>query len=279
MSAEINEKTPEIKWDGDAGRNWVEAQSVLDNLFAGFEKRLTKSVAALGAGRVLDLGCGTGATTLAAAKILGKKGDAVGVDISGPMINAARERALESNSRASFVQGDIADHDYAPADFDLVVSRFGVMFFDEPEPVFSRIRSAIKPDGSLHFITWRTPQENAFMTAAEDAARQLLPQIPHRRAGEPGQFGLAEESETCRILKQAGWNRVSVEPIDETCVMTREQLESYFIRLGPVGQIHADLDEVMQARVSEAVWAGFSPYVEGDRITFDAACWSIRATV
>src|SRR5688572_7964800 len=116
-------------WNGPVGRAWVEAQEVLDQMFKPFEALLMEAVAGASGGRVLDVGCGTGATTRAAARLLGAKGRCTGVDISAPMIAAAQARAEREGTPASFICGDAQTQAFHPAAFDLVISRFGVMFF------------------------------------------------------------------------------------------------------------------------------------------------------
>src|SRR5437762_1155375 len=115
-------------WRGRAGHAWVEAQALLDQMFKPFENLLAE-VACAGH-RVLDVGCGTGSTTLAVARRLGAQGHCVGADISEPMIAAARARARREDIKASFIRTDVQNHAFEPASFDMIISRFGVMFFD-----------------------------------------------------------------------------------------------------------------------------------------------------
>ncbi|MBW8720333.1 MAG: class I SAM-dependent methyltransferase, partial [Variovorax paradoxus] len=167
-------------WNGRGGRAWVDAQESLDQLFAPFENLLVDEARAASAQRVLDVGCGTGATTLAIAGVLGAAGHCVGADISEPMIAAARVRAERAGIPASFICGDVQRHAFEPASFDLVVSRFGVMFFDSPVQAFANLRHAAKDGAMLRAIAWRSAAENPFMTTAERAAAPLLPNLPAR---------------------------------------------------------------------------------------------------
>src|SRR6185503_6122280 len=119
------------RWNGVAGRAWVETQEVPDRMYLPLEKRLVEAVAAASARRVLDVGCGAGGTTLAVARLLGATGECVGIDISEPMIDTARARAQREGSPARFIRASAQDHAFEPASFDMIVSRFGVMFFDD----------------------------------------------------------------------------------------------------------------------------------------------------
>ena len=104
----------------------VDSQETLDRMFQPFEDRLAQAVTSAGASRVLDVGCGTGATTLAISRALGSRGRSVGIDISRPMIELARRRAARENAGAEFIVGDAETQDFKPASFDMFVSRFGV---------------------------------------------------------------------------------------------------------------------------------------------------------
>lgn len=264
-------------WKQSGGAQWVNAADLMDRLLIAYLDRLMDTVGRLASGRVLDIGCGTGATTRSAATILGNRGDAVGLDISPEMIEEARRRAREVGSAASFVLDDASSHAFAPNSFDLLISRFGVMFFEDPVAAFANLRRAVRPGGHLHMITWRGPEENAFMIAAEEAAREHVPQLPVRQTGEPGQFGLADRDQVTSILSDAGWSRISLEPADEEIVMSADELDNYLVKMGPVGRIFDELDANTQVKLAVAIRAAFAPYREGDEVRFTASCWSVRA--
>lgn len=264
-------------WTEEAGHNWVAAQALMDRMLAPYLDRLMASVAALKRGRVLDIGCGTGATTRAAAHILGDQGDAVGLDVSPPMIEAARALAAEEEAAARFILDDAATHAFDAGSFDLLISRFGVMFFEAPAEAFAHLRQAVRAGGAMHLLTWRAPEENPFMLVAEDAAREFLPDLPVRKGGEPGQFGLCDRDAVEAMLLDAGWQDIRIEPADEICTVTRDELETYLVRLGPVGRLFAELEADVQQALSAAIRQAFAPYIEGDLVRFTAACWSIRA--
>jgi SAM-dependent methyltransferase len=173
-------------WNGPAGRGWVEARHVLEEMFRPFEDLLVQVVSEAAASCVLDVGCGTGATTLAVARALGSKGYCTGIDLSEPMIAVARARAALDGQPASFICADAQTHAFAPASFDMIISRLGVMFFADPVQAFANLRQAARPDARLRFIAWRGAAENPFMTTAERAAKPLLPDLPARRPEGPG---------------------------------------------------------------------------------------------
>lgn len=273
---ETNEEQATL-WNGPAGRAWVETQTLLDSVLEPIETLLVEAVAAEAAGRVLDVGCGTGGTTLAIARRLGASARCVGVDISEPMIVAARRRAEREGSPARFIVADAQVHRFEPAGFDTVVSRFGVMFFDEPVEAFSNLRRAARPGAELRFVAWRSAAENAFMTTAERAAAPLLPDLPARRPGAPGQFAFADRQRVATILEESGWRHVELRPVDVVCTLPESELVRYITWLGPVGLALQKANESTRVRVVETVRAAFEPYVDGAEVRFQAACWMTAA--
>jgi SAM-dependent methyltransferase len=269
-------------WNGAAGRAWVESQGALDGMFQPFEDLLVEAIAAEGAARVLDVGCGTGGTTLALARRIGARGACTGVDISAPMIALARSRAqaeTEEPSAPTFLLGDAQAYPFEPASFDAVVSRFGVMFFDAPAAAFARLRRASRPGALLHFFAWRGAGENPFMTAAERAAAPLLPGLPARAAEGPGQFAFGDDDRVRRILSEAGWSAIDVAPVDVPCALPERALDRYATQMGPVGRamLALDEDDPLRARVTQALRAAFAPYVRGAEARFVSACWAVTA--
>lgn len=262
-------------WNGQAGDAWVEAQEMLDRLFAPIEKLLVDSVRAQAARHVLDIGCGTGATTRAIARLPGRS--SLGVDISEPMLGLARREAEREDLPARFICADAQRYGFEPASFDMIVSRFGVMFFDDPVEAFVNLRRAARPGAGLRMIVWRGPEENPFMTTAERAAAPFLPSLPARRSDEPGQFGFADRNRVGRILEESGWSEVHIEPVNFSCTLPERDLERYFTLLGPLGRALGGVDEHARGLIVDAVRAAFEPFVCGDEVRFTAACWSIGA--
>jgi SAM-dependent methyltransferase len=227
---------------------------------------------------VLDVGCGTGSTTRAAARSLGVGSVAVGIDISEQMIDAARMLAGQEGSHATFVCDDAQRHAFGAQKFELIIARFGVMFFADSVRAFANLRSAAADGCSLRSIVWRSPAENPFMTAAERAAAPLLANLQPRRPDAPGQIGFADERRVRAILQESGWTGIDIRPIDVTCTLPEKELIRYGTRFGPVGIALQEADAQTRARVAAAVRAAFDPYVHGPEVRFDAACWMMVAT-
>jgi len=263
-------------WNGPAGHAWVDAQQTLDQLFSPLEKLLVETACAAPGSRVLDVGCGTGGTTLAIARAVGGGAECTGIDISQPMITAARIRAGREGIPARFVCANAQTHAFEPASFDSIVSRLGVMFFDDPVRAFANLRHAAKDGAGLSFVAWRSAAENPFMTTAERAAAPLLPNLPPRVPGAPGQFAFADRERVQAVLEESGWHCIDIRPVDLHCTMPERDLIGYLSRLGPVGIALLQADEKTRARVIHTVRAAFEPYVHGDEVRLTAACWLVK---
>ncbi len=264
-------------WNGLAGHAWVELQEILDHMFKPLENLLVEAVAAAPGKRVLDVGCGSGGTTLAVAHSLGAGSFCTGIDISEPMITAARARAEREGVKARFICANAQNHPFEPGSVDMLISRFGVMFFDEPAAAFTNLRNASSESGKLRLIAWRSAAENPFMTTAERAAAPLLPDLPVRRPDAPGQFAFADRLRVHSILEESGWTSIDIQPIDVTCRIQEKELIPYLTRLGPVGQILYKTEEGTRRQIVETVRAAFDPYVKGTEVRFTAACWMVGA--
>ncbi|RKU04579.1 SAM-dependent methyltransferase [Burkholderia sp. Nafp2/4-1b] len=277
MEANSANEAQSALWNGPSGLAWVDAQQALDRMFEPFETLLADAAVAASARSVLDVGCGTGAVTLAMARRLGAAAHCTGVDISARMIATAQARAERDGLGARFVHADAQTHTFAPGEFDLLVSRFGVMFFDDPVRAFANLRHAARANALLRFVAWRAAADNPFMTTAERTAAPLLPNLPARQPGAPGQFAFGDRQRIASVLSDSGWADVAIEPIDIACALPAAALDDYIARLGPVGLALRQVDDVTRRRVIETVRAAFERYVDGADVRFDAACWLVTA--
>ncbi|HEX8307503.1 MAG TPA: methyltransferase domain-containing protein [Allosphingosinicella sp.] len=263
------------RWNDRTGRTWAELGDMLDRVLEPFVPIVLDEIEPLEGRRILDVGCGAGALALAAA---GRGAQALGVDISAPLLEAARARAADLGAAgAEFVQADAQSHRFEPHSFDALVSRFGVMFFADPVEAFRNLRSALRPGGRLAFVAWRSPAENAFMTAAERSAGDLI-QLPERIEGGPGQFGFADCGRVSSILGTSGWVGVEIRPVDVECSLAEEDLRLYARRMGPVADLLPTLDEATRSEVERRLDSAFEPYLRDGEARFTAACWRVTAS-
>lgn len=264
-------------WNGPAGHAWVTAQRILDEMFNDFATHLAQTVPLNANWCVLDIGCGTGDTTLTLARRLGPEGHATGIDLSAPMIEVARQRAADAALPVEFIAADAGQPPLPAASIDHIVSRFGVMFFDNPVQAFTRLRDTTRQGGTLHAVVWRSAADNPFMTTAERAAASLLP-LPPRVPDGPGQFAFADAGKVRGILESAGWSEVAITPLDMPCEIARSDLRTYLSLLGPVGTAlrNETLDAAEHERILDTLEAAFAPFVVGDRVHYTAACWVLQ---
>ena len=192
-------------WNGESGLRWVATADARDRVLAPVGEALLAAAAARPGMRVLDIGCGCGSTTLMAAKSVGNTGSATGIDLSGPMLDLARQRATAAGAvNASFVQGDAQTHAFEPEAADLVISRFGTMFFADPEAAFANIARALRPDGRLCLATWQPLAANEWLTVP-GAALLRHTELPATAPDQPGMFAQSDPELVSATLAAAGF--------------------------------------------------------------------------
>ncbi len=193
------------------------------------------------------------------------------------MLAVARERAAREGLAVEFVEADAQRHRFPPGRFELIVSRFGVMFFDDPVTAFANLRAAAADGAGLRLIVWRGPRDNPFMTTAERAVAPLLPDQPLRRTDGPGQFAFADRARVEQILADGGWSEVELTPTDVVCTLPAHDLVRYLTQLGPVAHALREVDPALRPRIVETAQAAFAPFVDGDVVRFTAGCWTVTA--
>ena len=267
-----------LAWKERRGSVWAELQPLLDRLFSPFEEMMMNASITSGVCDVLDVGCGTGATTMAFAARLAPHGRCTGIDISGPMLDVARSRATATGlDNARFIKGDAQCFEMPHQAFDAAISRFGVMFFGDPVRAFANIRHAVRSNGTLTCVVWRSEAENPFMIAAERAAAPILGWANHAAPDAPGQFAFADAARVERILRTAGWCTVAIRPVDVPCSLSKADLAIYARSMGRVGMILPDLDQTLREQVEKVLDDAFAHIVVDDVARFDSACWLVHA--
>ncbi len=265
-------------WNGPAGQRWAAYQERMDLTMNAITDAAIPFAKAQPGERVLDIGCGSGTTTLLLAMAVAPEGSAAGVDISVPMLNVARARAAAQNADVAFVEADASVHDFQPV-FDLVFSRFGVMFFAEPVSAFTNIKKALAPRGRLAFVCWRTPQENLWASVPMMAAKHLLPPQDPVDPYAPGPFAFAEKNRLADILRDAGFHGISIEPYDAVMNIgaTIEAASAMMLDIGPLSRAARELDEPSRARIRQAVGEALVKYETPSGVTPPAAVWLVGA--
>jgi SAM-dependent methyltransferase len=266
-------------WNADAGDTWAALQKHMDAQLEPYGVRAMDALAPKSGERVLDVGCGSGQTSLALGQAVGAGGAVIGLDISRPLLDVARRRAAESGAaNVSFIEADAQTYAFAPAAFDAVFSRFGVMFFADPPAAFANIRRALKPDGRLAFVCWRTPAENIFMAVPHAAAAPQLPPALPPTPGAPGPFAFADPARVRHILSSAGFRDVDLTPCDRKIGGgDLEQTLAVSLSMGLLGRALLEHPE-KRALVIDDVREALRPHVDKDGIVrLDSAGWIVTA--
>ena len=199
-------------WTTGPGLKWAALHARLDALFAPITAELLDRAATAPGENVLDIGCGAGDSTLAAAQRAGPEGRATGLDISETLLAVARQRAA-GRPETRFVLADAQTHDFAPASYDLLLSRFGLMFFADPVAGFRNLARALRPGGRAVFVTWARMEANPWNRDAKAAGVARLGPVPVDDPRAPGQFAFAEVGYVTDILARAGFTEIAGEEV------------------------------------------------------------------
>ena len=268
-------------WNSKVGDTWSRMQARLDRAFTPVTAALLSVAAPQPGEDVLDVGCGTGETTLALAGAVGDDGAATGVDISDALLARARERADELLCDADFLNADAATFDAEPG-FDLIISRFGVMFFDDPVAAFANLHRLAAPGGRLVFACWQPPAENLWATLPMQALAALLPEQPAADPHAPGPFAFADPARVEAILAAAGWQDIAFDDLPFEMVVGEGEdpiasAVQFNLRIGPAARLVRDAGPEAEAAAPAVLAAALAPYRIDDGVALPGAVWLVSA--
>jgi ubiquinone/menaquinone biosynthesis C-methylase UbiE len=267
-------------WNGPGGRRWADRQEMQDAVLAPIADQLYARSRLAPGERAIDVGCGCGVTTLEIARRVGPTGRAIGLDVSAPMIERARERA-KPESGAEFVLADATTHAFAPGWADLLFSRFGVMFFADPVLSFANMRAGMARGGRVVFACWREPKLNPWQTIPLKAACKHAPRLPETGPEAPGPFAFADEARVKRILDAAGFARIRVSPVAfELDIAAGRGFEAGLASAQEMGAASRALEsqpDAVRAAAAQEIRAALEPYRRGDSVPLGAAIWIVEA--
>jgi SAM-dependent methyltransferase len=267
-------------WNGPGGQHWADRQQTQDIVLAPVSEALIDRAKAKAGERVLDVGCGCGATTIAFAQKVGATGHVTGIDISGPMLARARQLA-PAGLPVDFVLADATVYPFAPESFDLLASRFGVMFFAEPARSFANMRKALRPSGRLAFACWRDPRENPFFMAPLQAVYKHVPKLPQLGPEDPGPFSFASEARVNRILREAGFTGIAMEPCDLCLdIAVGRGLEAAVeatLEIGPAARALFEQPPDVRAAATDSIREALAPFARGQTVPLKASIWIVTA--
>jgi SAM-dependent methyltransferase len=263
-------------WNGNVGDSWAAQQERLDRQLDPLGRAALAALAPRTGERVLDVGCGSGQTTLQLADAVGPTGRVVGVDISLPLLAAARRRPRDEH--VSFVQADAQTHAFEHP-FDAIYSRFGVMFFADPVAAFASLRRAMEPTGRVVFVCWRPAEENPMMTVPMAAAAKHFPALPPQDPHAPGPFAFADSGRVARILEAAGFGAIRITRHDEPIGGNdRAATLELALNIGPLGRLLRAHPE-QRAVVIDVVRDAIEPFIVDGIARIPSATWIVTAMI
>ncbi len=226
-------------WNSASGRKWIGFEEELDRVFEAVNDELIERAQPGLNDRVLDIGCGTGATTRAFAQRLGASGSVTAIDISEPLLARARQRSSEVSAKTDYRLIDAQTDAIPGALFDLAVSRFGVMFFADPAAAFANIRSCLVPGGRIVFASWAALDGNPWFEAPRNGAVARLGPPDPSEPNSPGPLGFQSIDHVIGILAGAGFSDITAE---STQIMLRhpgpvEAVAALAANIGPAARV------------------------------------------
>ncbi len=264
-------------WDGDEGAYWAAKADHFERALAAYRDRFFDAAAIAGADRVLDIGCGTGATTRDAAR-LAPTGSALGIDLSSAMLEVARQRAAaEGLTNAQFEQADAQIHPFAPATFDLAIGLTSVMFFGDRVAGLANVGRALRPGGRLVLLTWQSFPANEWIrefSTALAGGRDLPTPSPEA----PGPFTLADPDVIRAVVDDAGYTTITIQAATGPMWFGHDTDDAYELLAGLLGWMIEDLDDTGRARALTNLRSTIARHETTDGVLYDSAAWLTCAT-
>ncbi len=268
-------------WNTVAGPRWVGLGGAVERRVQRVNDLLLARAGARAGERVLEIGCGTGAATVPFAEAVGERGRVVGIDISEPMLAAARQRIAESGlDNVTLLQADAQVHRFEAGHFDLITSRFGVMFFADPVAAFSNLLPAARPDGRLCFVCWAPLEENRhWLIPYEVALRHLGPPAP-TPPHMPGPLAFSDPGYVRSILDSAGFADVVIDRETPDIIgATPEEEAEHACIMGPPARLIDEKkpDDAVRATIRREIGEAFAAYARNGAMLLPSTVFLVTA--
>jgi ubiquinone/menaquinone biosynthesis C-methylase UbiE len=268
-------------WNGAESAHWVEHADRYDRQLAPFAQALLERVPIEAHHSVLDVGCGCGATTIAAARV---SRTALGADLSKPLLKIATDRAhAASIDNVEFLAADAQTHAFVDDTFDLVISQFGVMFFDDPVSAFANVRRALAPGGLVAFVCWQALDANEWVNVIGRAVAHhtALPALGGQ-AGGPGMFSLQDSNEITALLDASGFAQIEIESISPTILLggggTLEEAFEFLLGMGIARGLLSPVDDGARDETTQTIRASLAQrYEPGVGVRLGTGAWLVTA--
>ncbi len=272
-------------WNGEVGERWAERDDFMARLLAPAASALLEKILPARGIDAIDIGCGGGSQTMTLAQKIGVGGSVLGVDISEPLLGCARDRAIRARFKRAdveFLNADASTHGFVPESVDLLFSRFGVMFFDDPVAAFANLRHALRPDGNLVFCCWREKSINDWINLPYQAIQPYLPEQPQEDPFAPGPFAFAKDEYVSEILGQAGFSGVEIIPCDVPMSFGPSKDIQAAVKevtmTGPIAKLMVDLSDDVRPRAFDRVVEALEPNYSEGTVTLSGAFWLVMAS-
>lgn len=270
-------------WNSKVGDTWVKMQERLDLAFTPVTVALLSIAAPQNGEDILDVGCGSGETTLALADAVGDEGTTIGIDLSEQLLLRARERAEELFIDAEFRNADAATYNEEDG-FDLVISRFGVMFFADQVAAFANFHRLAVPGGRLCFACWQSADKNLWATLPVHALVKFIPEVPAVDPLAAGPFAFADPERVQSILTAAGWQDITFHDLPFAMIIgagddPMSAAVQFSMRIGPAARLVREAGAVAEAAAPALLASALAPYYSDDVVRLPAAVWLVTARV
>jgi SAM-dependent methyltransferase len=274
---------PDAGWSGTTGLHWLRHQDRHEAMMAAVTPHLLKAAGLSDGERVIDIGCGCGQTSRRAARAVASGdvvGEVVGVDVSAAMIAEAGSRAAaEGLANVRFEVGDAEVFAFAEAAFDVVLSRFGIMFFEHPRAAFANLARALRPGGRLAFVCWQEVAANEHLTVPLGALAAFTGLPDLGGPDEPGPFSLADPARIRSLLEGAGFGEVRIEPLHERLRLGDDVADVLgYLAEHPVAVSMLEKADPATAEAARtAVADTLAPYQGQEGVFLGSAVWQVTA--
>jgi SAM-dependent methyltransferase len=269
------------RWNGMDGESWARQHDRMDRTLAPVLAPLLVFAAPSLGSKVLDVGCGCGATTVELARLVGPSGHVTGIDVSEPMLSRAKER-LRGYANATCLLGDAAELPLQHLNAGLMVSRFGIMFFGDAAAAFANLRTALAPGGCIRFACWRPIHENPWLQIPLHAVYEHAPRLPKPAPDEPGPFSFADPERVTRILTAAGFSKPSCTRLDVKLDLAAggsfEEAVTHATETGPAKRALTGQPENIRGAAKESIRKALQPYASPQGVKLAGAVWLVSAT-
>ena len=268
------------EWNGDEAQHWVTEADRYDGQLAPFGDLLFDRIQLGPDETVLDVGCGCGATTIGAARLAAA---AVGIDLSEPMLAVGKQRArIAGVSNIEFIADDAGRHQFATESFDAIISRFGVMFFDDPVMAFTNLRHALRVGGRLAFVCWQGLEANPWLLVPGVAAAAHVPLPAIGGSGGPGMFSLADRDHLISVVSGAGFADIAVVPVSPVITLggggTLDETLEFLLGTGIARALLDGAQLDAKRRAIDAVSAALAEFYEPGRgVELGTGAWLVSA--